>query len=629
MAAFFPPPCSIRYPSVCIVVAIVPSSGVVFSNRRWGRVLFNWHSLWRMALGHRRELIQAHIVALCATVMAVPVPLLMPLLVDEVLLEKPASLVTAMNELFPESWHGPVLYVLAILLLTLVLRLGALLLTVWQNRAFTCIAKSITYTMRREMLQRLQRISMKEYESLGSGTVTSHFVTDLNAIDEFIGSSLSKTLISLLSLIGVSAILLWMHWQLALFILLMNPLVIYFTVAFGKRVKELKRRENSAFELFQQSLGETLEAIQQIRAANREAHFIGRVVEQARGIREHSAAFSWKSDAASRLSFNIFLFGFDSFRAIGMLLVVFSDLSVGEMMAVFGYLWFMMTPVQEVLNVQYAYYSANAALGRINRLLSLHEEPAYPHELNPFEGRETVGLAVEELSFRYREEGEWILNRVNLTIHPGEKVALVGASGGGKSTLVQMILGLYPPDHGQIMFDEMPVNRIGLDVVRNNVAVVLQQPALFSDTVRANLTMGEQLSEQAMWHALEVAQMKPVVEALPQGLDTVIGRNGVRLSGGQRQRLAIARMVLSDPRVVILDEATSALDAETEALLHGALKKFLSGRTTLIIAHRLSAVKQADRAYVFDEGHIIEQGSHDELLQLDGLYNRLYGELQQ
>jgi ATP-binding cassette subfamily C protein len=593
------------------------------------RAEFDWQRLRRMAMGHKRELWQAQLVALLATLMAAPLPLLMPLLVDEVLLEKPATLVATMDRLFPEVWHGPVLYVVAILLLTLLLRFGALLLTVIQNRSFTRIAKAITFTLRREMLQRLQRISMKEYETLGSGTVTSHFVTDLNAIDEFLGSSLSKTLIAVFSLLGVSTILLWLHWQLALFILFVNPLVIYFTVAFGKRVKELKRRENSAFELFQQSLGETLEVIQQIRAANREGHYIGRVIEQARGIREHSAAFSWKSDAATRLSFTIFLFGFDSFRAVGMLMVVFSDLSVGQMMAVFGYLWFMMAPVQEVLNVQYAYFSANAALGRINRLLALDEEPLYPHLQNPFSGKATVGVSVQDLCFRYREEGDWILNRVSLAISPGEKVALVGASGGGKSTLVQVLLGLYPPDSGEVLYDDVPVTGIGLDVVRDNVAVVLQHPALFSDTVRANLAMGEAIEEEAMWHALQVAQLKGVVEALPQGMDTVIGRGGVRLSGGQRQRLAIARMVLRDPKVVILDEATSALDAETEALLHGALRQFLAGRTTLIIAHRLSAVKQADRAYVFDDGHIIEQGGHEELLQLDGLYSRLYGELQQ
>lgn len=590
---------------------------------------YNWSAIWRMVLGHRRELLLAHLIALLGTLLAVPIPLLMPLLVDEVLLERPAQLVSAMQSLFPAAWQGPVLYILAVLLLTVLLRLAALLLGVWQNRQFTLIAKDVTFRLRSDMLSRLQRISMKEYETLGSGAVASHFVTDLNALDEFIGSSVSKTLIALLSLIGVSIILLWMHWQLALFILFMNPVVIYFTVIFGKRVKTLKKRENSAFELFQQSLSETLDAIQQIRSTNREGHYLARVRGRADAIRVNSAAYAWRSEAAGRLSFNIFLLGFDSFRALSMLMVVFSDLSIGQMMAVFGYLWFMMSPVQELLNVQYAYYSAKAALGRVNRLLELDEEPQYPHLADPFSGKATVGLAVRDLAFRYSEEGDWILHDVNLTIQPGEKVALVGASGGGKSTLVQVILGLYPPSRGEVLFNGEPVERIGLDVVRSNVAMVLQHPALFSDSVRANLTLGREFPDHDLWHALEVAQLRETVEALPQGLETVIGRQGIRLSGGQRQRLAVARMVLSDPKVVILDEATSALDAQTEARLHAALREFLHGRTTIIIAHRLSAVKQADRAYVFDDGHIIEQGSHGELLQQEGLYSKLYGTLQQ
>lgn len=589
---------------------------------------YRWADILQIVMQHRRKLVLANVVAILGALAAVPIPLLMPLLVDEVLLDKPAQLVSTMHALFPADWQGPVLYILAILVTTVMLRLSALVLGVWQNRQFTLIAKDVTYRMRSEMLARLQRISMKEYEVLGSGTVTSHFVTDLNAIDEFIGSSVSKTLIALLSLVGVSIILLWMHWQLALFILFMNPVVIYFTVIFGKRVKDLKRQENSAFELFQQSLTETLDAIQQIRASNREGHYLERVAERARAIKEHSAAYAWRSDAAGRFSFTIFLVGFESFRALSMFMVVFSSLSIGEMMAVFGYLWFMMTPVQEMLNVQYSYYSAKAALGRINNLLALNEEPQFPHHVNPFAGKPTVGLAVEDLHFRYNEQSDWVLHDVNLQIAPGEKVALVGASGGGKSTLVQLLLGLYPPERGRVLYDNEPLENIGLDVVRNHVAVVLQHPAMFSDTVRANLTLGREFDDAALWHALEVAQLKQTIEELPQGLDTVIGRAGIRLSGGQRQRLAVARMVLSDPQVVILDEATSALDAETEARLHAALRDFLKGRTTLIIAHRLSAVKQADRAYVFDDGHIIEEGSHADLLQQDGLYRRLYGQLQ-
>jgi ATP-binding cassette subfamily C protein len=587
---------------------------------------YTWSSILGIVREHKKDLISAHIVAILAAVASVPIPLLMPLLVDEVLLHQPGRMVAWLNSQFPADWHGPVLYIGAVLVLTLALRLTALILGVWQGRSFTLIAKDVVFRMREQMLLRLSRIAMSEYETLGSGAVASHFVKDLDAVDNFIGASVSKFLVALLSIVGTAIVLLWMHWQLALFILLLNPAVIYFTTVLGKRVKDLKKRENSAFELFQQALTETLDAIQQIRAINRERHYIAQVIDRARGIRTHAAAFSWKSDAASRLSFMVFLFGFDVFRAISMLMVVYSNLSIGQMMAVFGYLWFMMGPVQEILGIQYAFYAAKAALGRINRLLELKEEPHYPHLKDPFAGKHTVGVEVENICFSYGEMP--VLNGVSLKIRPGEKVALVGASGGGKSTLVQVILGLYPPSSGTVNFDGVPMTEIGMEVVRSHVATVLQHPALFNDTVRMNLTLGRELTDEQLWQALEVAQLADTVRELPKGLATVVGRQGVRLSGGQRQRLAIARMVLSDPHVVILDEATSALDAETEAKLHDALREFLKNRTTLIIAHRLSAVKQADRAYVFDGGQIIEEGMHDELIKGDGLYSRLYGRLQ-
>ena len=586
---------------------------------------YDWRYILGVALEHKRDLINAHMIAILAVIASVPIPLLMPLLVDEVLLDKPGTLVNLINSLFPQNLHGAALYIAATLLFTIVLRLSSLTLAVWQTRKFTIIAKDVTYRMRSALLQKLQRVSMAEYETLGSGGVSSRFVTDLNAIDDFVGASVSKLLIAILSLIGITTILLLMHWQLALFIMLMNPVVIYFTVILGKKVKTLKKRENSAFEMFQQALVETLDGIQQIRASNRERHYLRDVADKARNIKKHSATFSWKSDAANRLSFGVFLVGFDVFRAISMFMVVFSDLSIGQMMAVFGYLWFMMSPVQEILGVQFAFFAAKAALGRINELLTLEQEPDYPHIHNPFSGKSTVGVSVHDITFAYGD-GDNILNNVNLDIKAGEKVALVGASGGGKSTLVQVILGLYPPKQGSLCFDGVPVTEIGLDVVRENVATVLQHPAMFNDSVRSNLTLGDKRMDESLWKVLTVAQLRDVVERMPQQLDTIIGRQGVRLSGGQQQRLAIARMLLSDPSIVILDEATSSLDPETEANLHKALQEFLQNRTTLIIAHRLSAVKQADRVYVFEDGHIIEEGDHDALIQNSGLYSRLYGQ---
>jgi len=189
------------------------------------------------------------------------------------------------------------------------------------------------------------------------------------------------------------------------------------------------------------------------------------------------------------------------------------------------------------------------------------------------------------------------------------------------------LLGLYSAQEGEVKFNGVPVSQIGLSVVRANVATVLQHPALFNGTVRTNLCMGQDFTEPALWAALEVAQLSGFVSELESGLDAKVGRQGIRLSGGQRQRLAIARMVLSNPKVVVLDEATSALDTETEHAVHLALERFLDGRTTIIIAHRLSAVKQADRVYVFEDGLIAEEGHHDALLEQNGLYARLYGSL--
>ncbi|EJL6425226.1 ABC transporter ATP-binding protein [Vibrio cholerae] len=576
---------------------------------------------------HRAKLLFANFIAVVATLISVPIPLLMPLMVDEVLLNHPAKGVEVMNQFLPQGWQTATGYIMLTLLMVVVMRIASQLLNILQSRQFTLVSKTITYEMRRKMIEKLGRISIRQYETRGSGGINAHLITDIETIDQFIGSTLSKFLISLLTVIGTAIVLLWLEWRLGLFILLVNPIVIYFSRMLGSQVKHLKKRENQAFERFQNRLVETLDGIYQLRAANKEREFLNRLISDADAVRENADKYAWQSEAAGRLSFLLFLLGFELFRAVAMLMVVFSDLTIGQIFAVFGYLWFMLSPVQELLGIQFSWYAAKAALKRINSLLELEEEYRPISKVNPFTQPGEVDIEINNIHFSYDGESQ-VLNDLSLHIPAGKKVALVGASGGGKSTLIQLLIGVYRAQSGAIRFNGQHCDDISFDVIRDQIAVVLQQPILFNDTLRHNLTLGGQFSDDALWQALDIAQLQDVITKLDQGLESQIGRNGIRLSGGQRQRLAIARMVLSNPKFVILDEATSALDTATEAALHFALSKFLHGRTTLIVAHRLSAVKQADLIYVLEDGHVSQSGTHHELLEQEGLYQTLYGSVQ-
>ncbi|EKO3432942.1 ABC transporter ATP-binding protein/permease [Vibrio fluvialis] len=576
---------------------------------------------------HKSKLLYANAIAIAATLISVPIPLLMPLMVDEVLLNQPGTGLAVMNKWIPSDWQTPTGYIMFTLLLVVLMRAASQLLNIVQNRQFTLVSKTITFQMRSKMIDKLGRISIKQYETRGSGGINAHLITDIETIDQFIGTTLSKFLISFLTVIGTAIVLLWLEWRLGLFILLVNPIVIYFSRKLGSKVKHLKKRENQAFERFQNRLVETLDGIYQLRAANKEREFLAQLTSHADEVRNHADKYAWQSEAAGRLSFLLFLLGFELFRAVAMLMVVFSDLTIGQIFAVFGYLWFMLSPVQELLGIQFSWYSAKAALTRINELLQLEEEHRPPSKVNPFTDDREVEVSISHVNFSYDGEHK-VLDDLSLEIPAGKKVALVGASGGGKSTLIQLLIGVYRANSGEIRYNGETCDDISFDVIRSQIAVVLQQPVLFNDTLRHNLTLGSDYDELSLWRALDIAQMQDVITKLNLGLDTQIGRNGIRLSGGQRQRLAIARMILSNPKFVILDEATSALDTATEAALHKALTEFLHGRTTLIVAHRLSAVKQADLIYVLEDGHVSQSGTHGELVEQEGLYQTLYGSIQ-
>ena len=573
--------------------------------------IYSWKKIFDFLKRDKKKFFIAQFLAILATAASVPTPLLMPVLVDEILLNKPGWVVNTIDSYLGA---GSAFYYTSIVLAVVIfLRFSYSFLNILQNKIFETISKNITFNIRKDVIDHLKKVSMKEYELLGSGSVASRLVTDINTIDSFLSISISRFLISVLSLIGISIVLLIIHWQLAIFILFLNPAVVIFATKLSRVVAKLKKEENSAIEMFQKALVETLDVFEQIRAANKEKAFFKKIVKKADFVKEKSINFSWKSDAASRLSFLVFVSGFEVFRAAGIIAVAYSDLSIGLMLAIFGYLWFMMTPIQEILGIQYAYKNASIALERINDLLKLKKEPEYPHIKNPFKGRENVTIKLENVYFGY-DEDRVILKNINMLIEGGKKTAIVGASGSGKTTLSRILVGFYPIDKGDIYYNNVSIKEIGLDVVRDNVSLVLQTPVLFNDTIRFNLTLGKDVDEDKIIKALKIAQIYEDIKKMEKGLDTVVGKGGIRLSGGQRQRIAIARMILQDPKVVILDESTSAIDMDTERKLFDSLNRFLKDRTTIIIAHRISTIKQADFIYVLDNGKIVKSGKFEEFL---------------
>ncbi len=576
----------------------------------------NYRTLLHDAMQYRNTIILGQFIALCAVLVSLPIPLLFPMLIDEVLLQKPDWVVGLIHHLFIPS--EPYMYIVTVFVVTVTLRIVFFILNVLQIRIFTRISKQIVFRLRERLLRHLRHVSVAEYEALGGAGVSAKLVTDINTIDDFIGVSIGKFLISAFTMLGVSVVLILINWKLAILLLLLNPSVLTITTLLGRKVRALKKRENLNIETFQDALSETLDLFIQIRAHNQERRYIDRMIENAKAIRNASSVYGWKSEAAGQLSGVVFLAGYELLRAVAMAMVLFSQLSIGEMFAVMGYLWFMIAPLQELIGIVFSYQNARSALERLGDIAALKHEPRYEHTHNPFATNDTNAITLRDVHFSYGTKK--VLHGINMEIPKGKTVALLGHSGSGKTTLAHVILGLYAMQSGDILIDGISIKEIGLDRLREHIALVLQNPRMFNDTLRHNLTLGREIDDDTLYRALHVAQLGSVIEKLDAGLDTRIGKEGIRLSGGERQRLAIARMFVFSPNIIMLDESTSALDIQTESNLFASLRDHLHGKTMLIIAHRLSTVEHADWVYLINEGRVVESGSPQELMEQEGYY---------
>ena len=562
--------------------------------------MYSFKKLLHQIKKYKKEFIIAQIVALLAIVVSIPIPLLMPLLIDEVLLHKSGFLTNTISHIFNDC--TPFCFVLVTLFIVLFLRSSFVILNIIQTYLFEKITKDITYKMRLNILKHLKKLSINEYENLKTGDIASTLVSDINTVEEFLIKSVSKFIISILSLIGVAIVLFLINYKLALFIIILNPFVVILSGKIAQKVKKYKKSQNQTIGIFQESLIETLELFEQIKAYNKENFFFSKLFNFTKELKEKSFNFSYKSETFSKLSFLIFLIGFEIFRAAGILAVAYDNLSIGLMLGVYGYLWFMMTPIQEIISIQYAYFGAAAALERINKTLTLQKEPYFKHKKNPFE--KALEIKIKNLSFKYKNNEE-ILQNVNAIIKPNRITALIGASGGGKTTFAKLISGFFIPNQGDILYNNISYKNIGLDTIRANVSLILQETRLFNDTLYFNLTLGKNFSDIEIKEALKKAELLDVIEKFEKKLDTFVGKNGVKLSGGQKQRVAIARALLHKPKLVILDESTSALDLDTEEKVFKNIESFLKERTSIIIAHRAETIAKADDILMVKDKKIV------------------------
>jgi len=571
--------------------------------------------IFKLLIKNKKSLIFGQIITILAILISVPIPILLPILVDEVLLDKPAFFVNSINDLFGS---GDAFYYVAIVTVVVIfLRLFHYIFTIITTKIFTRISKVVIFDVRKKLLKHLQKVSINEYESLGSGKVSANLITDVNTLDSFIVSVASKLITSSLTLIAVAFVIIKIDLILGLMILLTQPTIAIFSRKIAKKTGLLKSEENKSIAEFQDNINETLDLFYQIKASNKEKYFFAKSIQKAENIKIASNEFNYKSVAYEKLSYTLFLFAFEIFRATGLLLVAYSDLSIGLMFAMFGYIWFIMTPVQEILSIQYSLASAKAAINRLNNLLNLKCEKDGNIELDNTNG---VDISLKNLYFSYTQDKN-SLEDISFDINSGEKIAIIGASGSGKTTLSQVIAGFYSKSGGDILYNQTSIDNIDKSSLRKNIFLILQMPILFNNTLRFNITMGAlNIGDEEIKQALKIAQLEDMLNNMPEGLDTLVGKMGVRLSGGQRQRLSIARMIIANPSVIIFDESTSALDVQTETKLFEALEEFLKEKTVITIAHRLSTVKNASKIYVLNEGKLVQSGTSVELEKIEGHY---------
>lgn len=486
------------------------------------------------------------------------------------------------------------------------------------------ISNRVLYDIRTNMYGHLQKLGQKFYANNRVGDVISRTINDVEQTKEFIVTGLMNVWIDLVTVVIAIGIMLYMDFKLTLVTLIALPFYVISVKFFFTKLRTLTRERSKALAGVQSYLHERVQGMSVITSFTLEQHEQG-VFKKANGNFLEKALDQTRWNAKTFMVVNT-VTGMAPVAVIGYAgyQVIHGSLTLGVLAAFIGYIDSLYNPLRRLVNSSTTLTQSVASMDRMFELMD--EKYDITDRENAKELQQVAGkVTFDDVAFRYNDDGRNVLNQLNFTIEPGQTVAFVGMSGGGKSTIISLIPRFYDVTGGSIKIDGQDIRDLTIESLRRNIGIVQQDNVLFSDSIKENILMGNpQATDEEVYAAAKAANAHDFIMSFPDGYDTLVGERGVKLSGGQKQRVAIARVFLKNPPILILDEATSALDLESEALIQESLDRLAHNRTTLIVAHRLSTITHADQIMLIDHGEVKEHGTHQQLMQAGGAYHDLF-----
>lgn len=486
------------------------------------------------------------------------------------------------------------------------------------------LEQRVVHDLRVQLFTALQRLSISYFENRSTGEIMSRVTNDTEHVERIFIDGVEAVLTASLTLLGISAMLITLNWKLALLALVPIPVLVYSASYFTRTVHGHYQQVRKTLAELNAYLQDALSGIRESMGFNRQDYGTRRFTRLSREYSQSNlrAMYLWSAYSPSMIF--VGSIGTVLILWFGSREVLAGRLTVGELVLFLSYLALFYVPINQIHSVNHMLQHALAASERVFDVLDTVPEVAdRPGVIAPA-SRLTGAVDYRSVAFHYRSDVP-VLRNVNLQVRAGERIALVGPSGAGKSTLLKLLTRFYDVTGGSVAIDGIDVRDMPLHVLRSHIGHVQQEPFLFNGTVRENLAYGDLSADLPRIEAMaQIARAHEFIAALPEGYDTWIGERGVKLSVGQKQRVSIARVLLKDPPIVVFDEATSNIDTETEVKIREALNDLTKGRTTFIIAHRLSTLQDVDRIVVVDGGRIVEEGTHERLMERGGVYAGLY-----